>query len=176
MKSLEESHPHHYITAGYWNFGFAIYSKFPITDKTREYFPEPHAAYTAITIEVKETPLRIFNIHPSAPGTSHGFYFRNEYMDKLTEELQNSKTATIIAGDFNSTIFSSYFRKFQRDTGLKNASKGRGYHPTYSERHPIFGITIDHILHSPKLECVGHETGPNSSSDHSPVVADFILD
>ena len=81
----------------------------------------------------------------------------------------------LVLGDLNASPWSSHFRRFLRDSGLRDSAQGRGVQPTWPAGMPWLWIPIDHCLHSPQLQVVARHVGPNLGSDHYPVVVDFVV-
>jgi endonuclease/exonuclease/phosphatase (EEP) superfamily protein YafD len=175
LRPLEKQLPHTYLQAGYANFGLAIYSKHPLTEKKRETFCSARTPCLTAKIIVRGVPLKIFAVHPLSPVTKNEFALRNEYLHNLANEVAKSSAPVLVAGDFNVSAFSSYFANFSKRTKLADAAQGRGFHPTYDQYNPLFGIAIDHILHSPEITCVNFQVGPHLGSDHNPILADFTV-
>ncbi|MBC6474673.1 MAG: UPF0175 family protein [Hormoscilla sp. GM102CHS1] len=51
-------------------------------------------------------------------------------------------------------MWSPYYRKFIRDSGLKNGRSGFGVQPTWPVDAPIFSIPLDHCLVSPEIKVI----------------------
>lgn len=90
-----------------------------------------------------------------------------------------------MVGDLNITMWSPYYKRFARQTGLRNARQGFGILPswptkeTYSQISPalslLLAIPIDHCLISPEIKVLNIRTGPNVGSDHRPVITDLLI-
>ncbi len=77
----------------------------------------------------------------------------------------------LIVGDFNSTPWSSRFRRLQRETGLRNSLGGRGLQGSWPTSLPGWmRLPIDHALVSPGLGVAQRELGPELASDHRPLL------
>lgn len=82
---------------------------------------------------------------------------------------------TIVAGDMNDFNQSECLRTIQGNT-LHDAwwKGGYGLGFTYSGFH--LHLRLDHILFNDKLRLHNAEVGTSELSDHSPLIADFIID
>jgi endonuclease/exonuclease/phosphatase (EEP) superfamily protein YafD len=78
-------------------------------------------------------------------------------------------------GDLNTTPWSYHYHAFIRTSGLENASKGRGLHPTWPTFAPPLWIPLDHALHTDDLTILKKTVGPDVGSDHYPIRVDFAL-
>lgn len=175
FKPLEEHFPHTFKNPGFNNFGMAIYSRFPLEERKREHFCAARVPCLTAKILVNGRPLRLAAVHPVSPLSQEEFATRNEHLRNLATRLQKDPVPTLVAGDFNTTAFSSHFSAFRKSTGLHDAARRRGYHPTYERYHSFFALPIDHILHPPQWTCTRFQVGPPLGSDHRPLVADFTF-
>jgi endonuclease/exonuclease/phosphatase (EEP) superfamily protein YafD len=125
--------------------------------------------------------------HPPSPTLVHNFFDRNKQLDELGNYLEHSTDNLIIAGDFNTSPWSPYYRKFAYRARLVNARQGFGLVPTWAPPsvrrlpeflQPFLSVPIDHIFTrsgSIKLRATSFRTGPYIGSDHLPVIAEIGL-
>lgn len=171
-----------------YRLGTVLYSKTPLTDVQLQKFNTRSAANMTARTEVAGTPISVVAIHPFPPIRPELFADRNQAFAAVSEYVNQQFDPVILAGDFNSTMWSPYYRQLARKTGLKNSRDGFGILPTWPSkldylRLPRFNaltrlvqIPIDHCLASPSLKVVGMHTGPDLASDHLPIVVDFQLE
>lgn len=95
--------------------------------------------------------------------------------DALPAFTHQQKDLVIIAGDLNTTMWSPYYKRLARDSGLANARKGFGILATWPSFYPFLRIPIDHYLVSPEVRVVDLRMGPKFGSDHRPLVADLFV-
>ena len=175
FKALDEAYPHHFKNAGVGNFGFVIYSRWPIASRARHSFCSRRIPCLEITVNVGGRPLRVFGVHPMAPISGPDTALRDEHLTNLTTHLKGVSGPYVVAGDFNATIFSPSLKTTVRTLQLQDSGHGRGLNPSYEAVNPFFGIQIDHIFHTADLETTAFRNGPSLGSDHRPVVADLRL-
>lgn len=85
-----------------------------------------------------------------------------------------NKREVVVIGDFNSTPWSSRFRKFQQASNLHNSQRGFGLQPTWQSTFPsVLMIAIDHCLHSRSITTINRYIGSNIGSDHLPLVVEL---
>jgi len=97
-------------------------------------------------VDLGESPLRVFVIHPSAPVSPELAGRRDRQLAMLARELdsEHHPEPLVVLGDFNLTPGTSMWRSFTGYTGLRRAP---GPAPaTWPSILGPFGITIDHIL------------------------------
>lgn len=75
----------------------------------------------------------------------------------------------VMAGDFNSTPWSSGRRRQDADFGLTRVTRGLFSWPTWMG--PLAAFPIDHVYAGPRWRLVEISRGPNLGSDHLPIVA-----
>jgi endonuclease/exonuclease/phosphatase (EEP) superfamily protein YafD len=72
-------------------------------------------------------------------------------------------------------MWSPYYRKLVRDSGLRNARKGFGIIPTWPCGIPMMSIPLDHCLTSPSLQVNAIKRGKQVGSDHFPIIVDLAV-
>lgn len=83
-------------------------------------------------------------------------------------------------GDLNITMWSPYYRKFMKQTNLKNSRQGFGILPTWPTKNiysllppqlsPLFSIPIDYCLISPEFKVMSIYTINDTGSDHRALI------
>lgn len=97
-------------------------------------------------VDLGESPLRVFVVHPLSPGNPAYVERRNRQLAMLAQELDHERhpEPVLVLGDFNLTCGTAMWRSFTGYTGLRRAP---GSAPaTWPSHAGPFGITIDHIL------------------------------
>lgn len=97
-------------------------------------------------IDLGESPLRVFVIHPFAPGDAESTKRRDRQLAMLAQEASAERhpEPVVVLGDFNLTMGTAMWRSFIGFTGLRRAP---GIAPaTWPSVIGPFGIAIDHIL------------------------------
>ena len=171
-----------------YRLGTVLYSKTPMSNVQLQKFNTRSAVNMTASVEVAGKEMSIVAIHPFPPITLDMFIDRNRAFAAVSDYVRSQTTPVILAGDFNTTMWSPYYRQLERTTKLKNSRDGFGILPTWPSslaylRLPnlkpltkLAQIPIDHCLASPSLQVVDMHTGPNIGSDHLPIVVDFHLD
>ncbi len=125
--------------------------------------------------------LVVYGVHPPHPMDGSEWGMRNAYFVWLAHRvaLEPEGTAVIVAGDFNSALWSPFFQDYLATAGVDDAARSNWPAPT---RHPYWpdgwrwiGIPIDHVTVSPAVGIAGFAVGPDLGSDHYPVIADLRL-
>jgi endonuclease/exonuclease/phosphatase (EEP) superfamily protein YafD len=123
--------------------------------------------------------------HPSSPSTFYEFIQRNKHLEELGLYLEHLEDNLIVVGDFNTSPWSPYYRKFAYRARLVNARQGFGINPSWTTAklrglpgflQPLVSVPIDHIFTrsgTTKLRATSFHTGSNIGSDHLPVIAEI---
>jgi endonuclease/exonuclease/phosphatase (EEP) superfamily protein YafD len=104
------------------------------------------AAVVEALVDLGESPLRVFVIHPAAPVDPESTRRRDRQLAMLAQELsvERHPEPVVVLGDFNLTSGTAMWRSFVGYTGL---ARGPGSAPaTWPALVGPLGIAIDHIL------------------------------
>jgi endonuclease/exonuclease/phosphatase family metal-dependent hydrolase len=160
--------------------GQAIFSRTPLTGRTRRDLPSPPVHFDFLGEDRTPTDrlligartaiagreLQLFNTHLLAffmlksSSEEHG-----EQRAILLETLRQSPGPTLLSGDFNVSrhlLLAAQFAEVGYTT-VQNTE------PTWRRRRYV----LDHIFYNAALRCVGYQVQPTLASDHHTLVADF---
>lgn len=168
-----------------YNFGILLYSRYPFNAVQQIDFSEDSTPSVVANVTVNNQDIAVVGTHPVPPLRSEYFHFRNRQLDQMAQYLKTVEDTKLVMGDFNITMWSPYYKRMMRHTGLKNARKGFGLRPSWPTKGTytflpswaalLFSIPIDHCLVSPDVTVTNIRVGPNVGSDHRPVVVDLRL-
>ncbi len=175
-KELATLFPHQ-IYRGSGRSSMALLSRTELID-TVWHEPEYGKPWFVTQIDVAGRRLRVINVHSSAfLGLLSRWWPDHANFMQICEETE-ADIPTVLMGDFNVTETSSEYAGFI-DAGWRNAFEevGEGFGFTF----PVFGsyrgipsppiLRIDHIWTLGDIEATRCEVGPESSSDHLPLLA-----
>jgi endonuclease/exonuclease/phosphatase (EEP) superfamily protein YafD len=159
-------------------FGIGLYSKFPLSDVQVKAFGNPYGAQQlpSITAKVHILKTETFTIvvtHPLPPMA--GFSVRNSQLADIALQRTSFGRDWILTGDLNTSPWSPYFVKLIQQTGLRDSQLGFGVQPSWPVDSLLFRIPIDHVLVSERFVVLNRELGPNTGSDHLPVIVELGL-
>jgi len=139
------------------------------------YFSEPRrkaSPAVCITLPFPHGELRLFGIHPVAPLSDSSWRKRNAFLQAFAH-LVSENTRTVVTGDFNTSSYTPVYRRFLRDSGLRDTDSGFLPFLTWHTELPgIFRIPLDHCLCSPDLRVRSLRRCESIGSDHFP----FLLE
>lgn len=175
LKTIESSYPYSLSQPREDNFGIGLFSKWPLANEQVTYIGKAGVPSITATVRVnRNNDINIIATHPLPPvGTTYS-QLRNEQL-QLIPEYVSSDTPVILFGDLNTTPWNYFFKRLVKQSGLIDSSRGKGIQPTWPSTNPLFWIPIDHCLHSPSIHVLSRKIGPNVSSDHFPLVVDFLV-
>lgn len=110
---------------------------------------------------------RLLGLRAPPPVTSGYAAKRDQRIGALAAWVAAQHTPALVVGDFNATRWSAPVRSLRTATRLRDAERGRGFHPTWPVGSPI-KIPIDLAFHTPELLVTAREIGPDLGSDHLP--------
>lgn len=176
LEVLQDYLPYHLKLQDSDNYGSgaAIYSRLPLEEASTHALTGGRKSLVAF-IRIEGIPILIIATHLSNPARKRGFQKRNKQLAELGNYVTNATYPVVVAGDFNTTMWSPYYKRFSRQTGLRNARAGFGIMPTWPVRSPLFYIPIDHCLVSRDIQIVKSRTGRNMGSDHLPLITDLAI-
>ena len=173
--SLLQDYPFAYAEPQHGNFGVAAFSKTPF-DSIR-HIDSPPLGYPTIvaTITINQSPLTIISSHPTNPLGQQLHDARNEQLQSIADLVTQVNGATVLLGDFNSSVWDAHLRQLEDSTGLRNARKGFGVLPSWPTFLPFAMIPIDHVLISEGIGVNDVKTGHDIGSDHLPLIVTLSL-
>ena len=177
LKPLRKSHPYviEHIVEG--NFGFALYSKFPILEHSIEPCGQLGLPLLIARITSPKGDFTIFGAHPVPPSTAFWASERDAFLNEIARHTRAIPGHLLLLGDLNATRWSRGMRPLF-ETGWIDSSDGHGAPPTWMNANPLISIPIDHVMFRPAtdhiIHCRNRWVGPDLGSDHRPVVAEIV--
>ncbi|MCF4966559.1 endonuclease/exonuclease/phosphatase family protein [Nostoc sp. CMAA1605] len=179
---LKPSFPYSFRSPG---GGLALFSKFPIQDARADNFNKKAKHNLVANLAIDNKLITFIGTHPLVPVKPATFHSRNLQLAAIAEYIQNINQPLILAGDFNLTPWSPYYRRFVHKTKLHNTRLGFGILPSWPRpaTHvnlpywliPLMNIPIDHCFVSKHFQVVRTYTGGNANSDHAALITELVL-
>lgn len=171
-----DHYPYHVVHEDLGAFGYAVYSRFPLSGVSAPVVGGEPLARMTVTVGDGQRFV-LFAVHTISPTSSAYTKRWRAQLDRLSADVRGSALPVVLAGDFNATRDHRPFRHLV-DSGVRDAHDvtGAGWQPTWPAdlTTPPF-IRIDHVLASPAFAITGYHRGGNDGSDHLPVIADLAL-
>ncbi|BBC34830.1 hypothetical protein SGFS_061240 [Streptomyces graminofaciens] len=174
-ESTTPSYPYRQAVEGQGSDGSLILSRHPLKGTA----PIPGSmGMPGAVADIDGHPVRLQLAHPMPPLPGQVAVWRRELGALRAYAAADTRTPTILAGDFNASQDHAAFRRVL-DTGLRDAARlaGEDRAPTWPARTtPAFGTQIDHVLVSAEdfsaRRVRFHEL---TGTDHRAVTVDLTL-
>ena len=171
---LSEMFPYYSQQQESENFGSAIYSKLPLENASVQGFSSQRKSLLA-DVKFQGKVISMMLVHPSVPIKQQSFIDRNQQLAAIGEYAAQVKNPLIVVGDFNTTMWSPFYKNMVKTGKLRNARSGFGILPTWPTFMPLVYIPIDHFLVSKEIGILKIHTGRNIGSDHLPLITDLVI-
>ncbi len=153
------------------SFGMALLSRLPFSHIESVSFDGPKNRAMVAKIRHDGREIDIISIHPTTPNVN--LASRDNEFDNIVKRVGAHSANLVLLGDFNATPYCPAYKKLTRALKLKNAREGLGilgsfpqYLPT-----PFLKLPIDHVLLGANLRALSCNLGPETGSDHLPMLA-----
>lgn len=172
LQPVKENYPFMYEISRDDGFGIALYSKIHITEIRKLNVGMLDIPAISAFCDYKGKVFEIICVHTTPPICQK--YFKNT--QKITNDLANyiaeNGHNAIIAGDFNTTLYSYNYKNFIKTSKMKDLSSI--FHPTWPTFLLFpFRITLDHIFITKSFAVRDYAVGKNIGSDHLPIWAEI---
>jgi endonuclease/exonuclease/phosphatase (EEP) superfamily protein YafD len=155
------------------NFGMLLLSRFPINKQQVHQWSLFELPNIEAELNVEGRAVTVLAVHPPPPVNRRFFEARNEHFKQVTQRVNQANTPVVVVGDLNTSQWSTGYRSMVADTGLVNASKGRGFLPTWPTNLWPLMIPIDHCLVTEDVVIQDVYTGKSFGSDHLPLLVEL---
>ncbi len=178
LSSLEGDYSHVVCRPREDAFGIALLSRFPFEKSEILELGDSGVPTAVARFRIDDRELTLIATHALPPVGSARYGYRNRQLAAVGDYVRSVKGPVMLIGDLNTTPWSPLFKKLLRRSGLRDSRRGRGIQATWPvpTRLPLFGIPIDHVLHSPEITVVHRKVGADIGSDHLPVIVEFSLE
>lgn len=185
LEAVRDILPHSFAVANPSVSGVAIYSKIPIEQPSVQFFVQKTHPSLIGEFAIDGQRIALIATHLRTPIVRRKFEARNQQLEELLQYIPLLEQPVVVAGDLNTTMWSPYFRQFERLSGLWDTRRGFGIEPTWPTRlfsfsipaqlRLLFSIPIDHCLVSPEIQVLRTRAGSDIGSDHLPLITDLAI-
>ena len=176
VSSLKEIYPYFVEHSIDDNFGISLYSNIPIKTSKIEKWTDYQIPVISVKLIDRGEKISFVAVHTLPPVGIEYFKIRNEMFENIASRFdKNNKT--IILGDFNTTIYSPYYKKYFKSEKILDAGvvTGNLYEGTWNAFWVApFRITLEHVLSTKNMKPIMYKNGGFVGSDHYPVFVDFM--
>lgn len=150
-------------------FGIGIFSRIPMSTNDTVDIPPLGLPTLVAALRLSDRPLTLVATHPMPPISRFGFDARNEQLLGVAR-LVSDRSADVLVGDLNTTMWSPAYRGLEDVTGLRNSRRGFGILPSWPTFLPVSMIPLDHCLVSDRIDVLETALGRPIGSDHRPLL------
>jgi endonuclease/exonuclease/phosphatase (EEP) superfamily protein YafD len=166
LAELAKTYPYRADCARDWDCAIAILSRHPIVSSGSA--PENDGPALAwATFGTGATALTVIGVQVAGPMGSTAIHARE--LASLPAAIQSHGGAVLVAGDFNTTPWSSAFARFEASSGLAHMGRFLPSYPSGAKGLPQ--LAIDHMFASKAVRFDEVWLGPDMGSDHRPLLA-----
>ena len=174
MPQLAAAYPYFYEAIETKPSRIVILSRYPAKAhplRTWDYNP---GLFAEMKLEGRNFTL--VGIHPSSPKIQRDHQDRKlQYQQLAYFFTQTPPGELVVAGDFNSSPWSYYYRILTSRMPFKSAMEEFGLHLTYPVGGVFMGVPIDQCLHTEGVILKALRRGDDLGSDHYPMIMEFDL-
>jgi endonuclease/exonuclease/phosphatase (EEP) superfamily protein YafD len=157
------------------NFGIAVLSRLPLVQAHSLTLGSGEVPSIQANVDLAGQTISILATHPLPPGSHETFEQRNSQFAAIAALTRRCSTPIILIGDLNATMWSPYYSRLIRGSGLVSARNGFGVLPTWPADLPILKIPLDHCLVSTDIKVANIRTSRAIGSDHLPLIVDLAI-
>ncbi|EAY28692.1 endonuclease/exonuclease/phosphatase family [Microscilla marina ATCC 23134] len=168
-KGLGNTYPHQYVVTRDDNFGIAMFSKFEMQNTQAKYFSDLPSITTTISMPFGQ--LHWVSSHVLPPKSNDWYQRRNSDLVKIAVYMKGKKGYKLAVGDYNVVSWSPVIQRFKKTANLLDSR--REFSPSYPAWSWLLGVPIDHIFHSPNIQCLSFGTTETTPSDHWGIVGQY---
>lgn len=157
------------------SYGLGLFSKFPFIITELAEFGEAKVPSVVARLELNGQPITIIGTHPPPPKKAWMAHQRDAQLKEIARSIANQPGPAMLLGDLNLSPWSPHFQETLRLGRLKDSRQGWSWQPSWPVDRLPFLIPIDHILVTGGIAVHRRWRGPNTGSDHYPVLVEFSL-
>jgi endonuclease/exonuclease/phosphatase (EEP) superfamily protein YafD len=173
---VKARYPHkiwHPLSNGY---GLALFSRLELINPEVRFLFD--AAIPSIKTGIKLRSgaiVTLYGVHPRPPSVGQDSTERDVELLLVAQEIKDRGSPAIVLGDLNDVAWSPTTRRFLQSGDLLDPRRGRGFYNTYPARWPGLRYPLDYIFCTRQFRICSMRVLPPFSSDHLPLVAEFVL-
>lgn len=176
LDALKQKYPYSMIRGRKDCLGMSVFSRFPLEAEPLRTHQDNEVYSHTMKITADGKDFTLIAVHVQPPVSFWHFAHRSAGYQEVMEQVKSHPTPIIVTGDFNTSMWSPYYRKIMRETGLENARQGFGVLQTWPTWVPAWmRIPLDYCLVSPGIQVADVKTGNKTGSDHLPLIVDLKL-
>jgi len=174
LAPLDAAFPEHRKFPADGAYGIGLWSRFGVESSETFALGRVPAIEARLRGPTGDT-FTVIGVHLRAPTTARRAAARNLELRELAARVNDTDGAVLVAGDFNATPYTPYFRDWLEASGLTDSRRGRTLSISWPTNFPWVGIPIDHVAVSEDFAILSHRRLPNFESDHYGILVEVAL-
>jgi endonuclease/exonuclease/phosphatase (EEP) superfamily protein YafD len=174
LDGLRRGYPFHYEVPDERYVGLGLYSRLPLANARVLRVRDAGTPTIAATLAAPGHDVELILVHLPSPTDAANLRRRNRQAAELARHVRGLGKPTVVAGDFNMTMWSGGYRPLREVARLANARAGHGVGPTWPALWRL-GVPIDHVLATHGVRLEDFRVLPPVGSDHLPIAARFSV-
>jgi len=166
-----QGYPHRELVPRADPYGIGVLSRWPIGSLERRDLAGDGLPSLAGRADVEGRTLRFVALHTRWPVLPDLARARDRSLEAAAVLVRSQGGPAVALGDLNLTAYSPAFARFVGEAGLRDATNGAWWQPTWMAGFWPLALRIDHVLVSRDVCVERVEVGPEIGSDHRPVIA-----
>jgi len=172
---LRRRYPFRYESPDERYVGLGLYSRMPLVNARTLRLPGSGLPMIAATLATPAGDAEIILVHlPASLDADQEVRRRNDHARQFALHVRGLGKPTVVAGDFNMTMWNRGYDALAKVGGLANARAGHGVGPTWPALWRL-GVPIDHILATDGVRLGNFRGLPSVGSDHLPIAAEIAV-
>lgn len=163
LRRLRVRYPNQVVCDVSPDCGVAVLSKYRIGPERS--ISDGHIMALEVRATIEDHDLVLFATHMKRPFAGRG---QSDQFEALTAEVAALPENSLVAGDFNSALWSANLSRYVKGAGVCACNLT---HATWPEWLGPFGVPIDHIFLKPGVRLLGIATVSGAGSDHKALMA-----
>lgn len=172
-EEMKDIFPHQALAPRETVEGIVVLSKHPILSQDVTELPGG-SLIVNVDLTWNDERIHVLGVHPFSPVTPKRWELRNQQLQASAALARSMPGPAIVIGDFNTPPWSHFFRRFERESTLRDTERGLGFDRTWPRGNPLLQIPIDHAFVSNHWLVKDRVAGRATSSDHLPLVVDLV--
>lgn len=157
------------------HYGLAVWSHYPLADPQFLLLANQELPSLTARLQVGRQDIPFLTTHLSSPVRKPAHY-RNHQLQALGNYLQQHPEIQLVLGDFNTSMWSPFYKQLETASGLQNCRKGFGVLPSWPSQLPAWArIPIDQCLVGARMQVTDMHLGTAIGSDHLPLLITLKL-
>lgn len=173
LAELDALFPNHRKFPAEGAYGIGLWSR--LTLESSSTFAIGRVPAIEARLRAPEGAFTVIGVHLRAPTNGRRAAARNQELRELAARSAATQGPLVVAGDFNATPYSPYFRDWLEASGLTDSRRGRTLSVSWPTMLPVVGIPIDHVSVNDGFTILSHRRLPNFESDHYGLLVEVAL-